>query len=174
MGPSSPRGTQTAPDLPVDEPTVMVLQNDVQRPALGRRFNRRVSAHHRQDRLHLGGGTRLQEPTYQVVAAGDLFAVQHDPVTNGRVDGLPFAAPRPDLVEDATDARHEQLQRRRLRDDLVAHVTLQHDVVPRVLESVVIDAPYDPDGVSAIAARVHQRHQAVAYGGFDRRSRQRV
>ena len=145
----------------------MVFQRDVQRLALGRQQGFRLPSLLRSDWLDLderaGGG----DPCAQITVPFDRATVQHCPVADRRIHR---SGPRLDvsaLGEHATDARHEHLQRRRLRDHVVAQVALRHDGVPRLRELYLVHAPDDPESNGVVAARPHWLHQASAYGTFD-------
>ena len=117
------------------------------------------------DPLHLRLGTEPHQPVCEVTLA--RVVLQHDPVTDGRVDGLLFLVPRLRSVEDAADARHKRLQRRSVRDDPVAQVAPRHDGVPRMRKCDVRDAPDDAEGANEVAKRSDRRHEVGRYGAFD-------
>ena len=158
--------------LLTDEAASVVLQGNVQGLALGRNLLVAVPMDDGRYRLHPSVREGRSETLHQVVAVIDLGAVKHDPVTDGRVDGLLLLV-RSALAEHARYARHVHVQRRRPCDDLVARAAATHDVIPRTRESLVLDTPDDAEGVHVIAALQHGHDELFAQRAFDVDSAQR-
>ena len=168
---------QAAVDLLVDEPAVVILQRDEQLSAGdAKRFLRRRAAQ-RMDPLHLrrrkDGDDARRQFVEQFTESIDCACIQHDPVTDGRVHGLLLRRSSPRRSDDgvhehATDARHEHLQRRGLRNDVVARGATRGNGVPHLGQSeFVIDPPDDAERLHLVARRQHRRHQVLCYGTLD-------
>ena len=99
---------QTAADLIADVATPVVLQRNVQRPAVGR-VQILMAIAHRFDLLHFRTWAHGQHLMRKTEADVGPRVVAHDPVADGRVDGVQLVATRPRRIEHATDARHKHL-----------------------------------------------------------------
>ena len=168
---------QTAGDLLSDEAAVVVLERGEQRPALDVQRLARLLSAQRRDQLHVYVRAVCSDDGRQLAEVVRRGMVAHDPVTDGwedgASDGVGLAADS--SRENAADARHEHLERRDLlRDGLVAQVALRHDVVPRMRQPVVVDAPDDTERKHVVTGRSHWRHQAGGHCSLDRLSVQDV
>ena len=98
--------------------------------------------------------------------------IEHGPVADGWEDMPPrcLRLAASSAGDQTTDARHEHLQRRGPRDDLVARVALRQDGVPCARKSVLVSSspPDESERVHAVPGRPHRLDQAIRQDASDR------